>query len=95
LKDSAHYLKRDFVKGGEMEIQSLIAQSKKSINIILTDEEIDDIRYYNKNQTSNSFKSFIENSNIDDPITGIHPSPEGHAIWAKELAEYITKHSLL
>jgi hypothetical protein len=57
--------------------------------------EIDDIRYYNKNQTSNSFKSFIENSNIDDPITGIHPSPEGHAIWAKELAEYITKHSLL
>jgi hypothetical protein len=59
-------------------------------------EDIDHIRYYNKYQPENSFKSFIENSkDIKTPLSGLHPSAEGHSIWAKELARYITTYDLL
>ena len=55
---------------------------------------IDPIRFYKKNQSNNTFKSYIE-SNVDTPLTGWHPSPEGHEAWAKELQKYITENKLL
>jgi len=55
---------------------------------------IDPIRFYKKNQSNNTFKSYIE-SNVDTPLTGWHPSPEGHEAWAKELHRYIIENNLI
>lgn len=58
-------------------------------------EQIDSVRYYKKDKSVNSFKSFIENSKISAPFTGIHPSKEGHYVWAMELSRYINEHRIL
>lgn len=55
---------------------------------------VDPIRFYLKDKTNNTFKSFIEKSNISRPFNGWHPSPEGHKIWADELYNYINKNGL-
>lgn len=56
---------------------------------------VDNIRFYKKDSDNNTFKSFIENANIDPIYYGWHPSPESHEIWANELFEYINKNNLL
>lgn len=58
---------------------------------------IDPVRFYKKDHTQNTFKSFIEDpaNNVAEPLTGWHPSPEGHKSWAKELARYIKENKLL
>ena len=57
---------------------------------------IDPIRFYKKDQPNNTFKSYIEDptNNVSQPLTGWHPSPEGHEAWAKELTRYIKKNKL-
>lgn len=57
---------------------------------------IDPVRFYKKDHTQNTFKSYIEDpaNNVDEPLTGWHPSPEGHRSWAKELARYIKENKL-
>lgn len=58
---------------------------------------IDPVRFYKKDSPNNTFKSFIEDpkNNVAQPLTGWHPSPEGHEAWAYELVKYIKDNSLL
>ena len=58
---------------------------------------IDSIRFYKKDLPNNTFKSYIEDpaNNVNPPLTGWHPSPEGHEAWASELARYIKVNKLL
>ena len=57
---------------------------------------IDSVRFYKKDHINNTFKSYIEDTNnsVSTPLTGWHPSPEGHEAWAKELVRYIKEHKL-
>lgn len=58
---------------------------------------IDPIRFYKKDQSNNTFKSYIENvkPKIVPVFNGWHPSPESHLAWANELQMYITENKLL
>ena len=58
---------------------------------------IDPVRFYKKDQPNTTFKSYIEDpaNNVNPPLTGWHPSPEGHKAWAIELARYIKANNLL
>jgi len=56
-------------------------------------ETVDPIRYYNKDQQKNSFRTFITDR-LTNPLSGWHPSEEGHAIWAAELHDYILRNNL-
>ena len=56
---------------------------------------VDDVRFYRKDEDSNTFYSFIKNSTLEKPFNGWHPSPEAHELWAKELVRYINKNNLL
>lgn len=60
-------------------------------------DSIDSVRFYKKDQPNNTFKSYIEDpvNNVVTPLTGWHPSPEGHEAWANELARYIKSNNLL
>lgn len=58
-------------------------------------DSIDSVRFYKKNETNNTFKSFIEANNTDTIYSGWHPSETSHKIWAEELVNYITKYKLL
>ena len=58
-------------------------------------DTIDPIRFYKKDVENNTFYSFIKNSNIENPLIGQHPSPEGHEIWANELYRYIKENNLI
>lgn len=60
-------------------------------------DSIDPVRFYKKDHPNNTFKSYIENpvNNVGTPLTGWHPSPEGHEAWANELARYIKTNKLL
>ena len=51
---------------------------------------VDNARFYKKDQPNNTFKSLI-----GDKLSGWHPSPEGHRVWAEELSQYIKEHNLL
>lgn len=57
---------------------------------------IDAVRFYKKDQPNNTFKSFIEDpaNNVNPPLTGWHPSPQGHEAWAAELTRYIHDNNL-
>jgi hypothetical protein len=55
---------------------------------------IDPIRYYCKEQQKNSFRTFISD-NLEQPLTGWHPSEHAHSIWAEELFKYIKVNNLL
>ena len=57
-------------------------------------DTVDPIRFYKKDQLSNTFKSFIE-ENTNDSLVGWHPSPIGHKAWADELIKYIKENKLL
>ncbi len=58
--------------------------------------QIDPVRYYNKDQKFNTFKTFIQRSGrpYDEMFSGYHPSPQGHEVWANELFSYIVKNNL-
>lgn len=55
---------------------------------------IDPIRFYKKNESDNTFRSFMEKES-SKPYIGWHPSPESHMLWAEELFGYINKNNLL
>lgn len=55
---------------------------------------VDPVAYYCKDQDKNSFRTFITDR-LANPLTGWHPSAEGHSIWAEELYRYITVNNLL
>jgi hypothetical protein len=55
---------------------------------------VDPVRYYCKDQQHNTFRTFIS-QRLSDPLTGWHPSPQGHELWASELYRYITENNLL
>lgn len=59
-------------------------------------DSIDPVRFYKKDHSNNTFKSYIENpvNNVNPPLTGWHPSPEGHEAWANELVRYIKENRL-
>ena len=58
---------------------------------------VDPVRFYKKDMSNNTFKSYIENPdrNINPVFTGWHPSPESHEAWATELAMYIINNKLI
>lgn len=58
-------------------------------------DTIDDIKFYKKNETKNTFKSFIESKNINPIFNGWHPSPSSHKLWAEELFQYINSNKLI
>jgi hypothetical protein len=60
-------------------------------------DTVDPIRFYKKDQPCSTFKSYVEHpdTNVKKVFCGWHPSPESHKAWAKEIANYITKHNLL
>lgn len=55
---------------------------------------IDPVRYYCKDQEENSWKTFIH-KHLENPLSGWHPSEQGHQIWAEEIHRYITVNNLL
>lgn len=57
-------------------------------------DTIDNVRFYKKDQSNNSFKSFMVENNPDKPYNGWHPSPESHKIWAEEIFRYINDNNL-
>lgn len=57
---------------------------------------VDPVRFYKKDQPDSTFKSFIEHPDHNIvPLQGWHPSPDGHKVWATELARYIKENNLL
>jgi hypothetical protein len=58
---------------------------------------VDPVRFYKKDQSGNTFRSYIENpkNKITPVFNGWHPSPESHEAWAEELANYIRSNNLL
>ena len=65
------------------------------LNYLSVWDTIDKVRFYKKNQKNNTFKSFIsKNVNKEDRWNGIHPSPQSHELWAKELYNYIQDNNL-
>jgi hypothetical protein len=53
-------------------------------------DQIDPIRCYRKDQPNNTFKDHVASKlPKEDQFYGLHPSPQGHLIWAKELAKYL------
>ena len=57
-------------------------------------DTIDNVRFYKKDQSNYSFKSFMVENNPDKPYNGWHPSPEAHKIWAEEIFRYINDNNL-
>lgn len=57
-------------------------------------DTVDPVRYYCKDQEENSWKSFIH-KHLENPLSGWHPSEQGHQLWADEIYKYITVNKLL
>lgn len=57
-------------------------------------DTIDPKRFYKKNESKNTFKSFIESKNIEPIFNGWHPSPSSHLLWANEIYNYIKTNNL-
>ena len=69
---------------------SSIGQRKhESANYLTLWNTVDPINFYNKDQTNNTFKGFIESKFIDPYNKTWHPSAESHLAWAEELHRYI------
>tara|TARA_R110000803_G_scaffold35764_2_gene77181 strand:- start:1682 stop:2560 length:879 start_codon:yes stop_codon:yes gene_type:complete len=49
--------------------------------------------YYMKDKEVCTFNQFIQ-KNLKDPYVGLHPNPEAHRIWAKEIARYLKSNIL-
>jgi hypothetical protein len=65
-----------------------------SYDLIPLWDQVDNVRFYKKDQENNTFKSFITEHNKTNTFNGWHPSPESHKIWAQELWSYIKEHNL-
>lgn len=72
-------------------------EKRKSIdyNYLSIWDMINNKNFYKKNETNNTFKSFIESKNIEPIFNGWHPSPSSHKLWAEELFRYINFNNLL
>lgn len=72
-------------------------EKRKSIdyNYLSIWDTINNKNFYKKNETNNTFKSFIESKKIEPIFNGWHPSPSSHKIWAEELFRYINLNNLL
>jgi hypothetical protein len=57
-------------------------------------DTVNPVRYYCKDQEENSWKTFIH-KRLDNPLSGWHPSEEGHKLWADEIYNYVTLNNLL
>lgn len=58
-------------------------------------KQVDPVRWYKKDQLSNSFRSFVADRLEDPFVTAFgHPREESHELWAEELARYINEHNL-
>lgn len=57
-------------------------------------ELINSTIFYKKDLPENTFNSYIKNT-CSNPYIGLHPSPEGHYEWAKELARYLEQNNYL
>ena len=64
-------------------------------------DTIDSKRFYKKDLSNSTFKSFIDNSSTnpvyctDGPGAGWHPNALAHKLWATELHRYIKENNLL
>jgi hypothetical protein len=58
-------------------------------------KNINSIKFYNKDKTNNSFKSYIDEKCGSEGYIGWHPNEDGHTVWANELHRYIQKHNIL
>lgn len=60
-------------------------------------DTIDNVRFYRKDQSINTFKSYIDSkaAEIGQVYNGWHPGPASHRAWAEELARYIKINNLL
>lgn len=47
--------------------------------------------FYRKDQELSTFNEFILDK-LENPYVGMHPSPEAHKLWARELASYLKNH---
>ena len=57
--------------------------------------EIDSIRFMNKNEKNHSLHSILKLKNDSSLFYDMHPSENGHLIIAEELSKYIENHNLL
>jgi hypothetical protein len=74
-----------------------ISNKGRNVNILNYESiwcNIDDNRFYKKDLSNNTFKSFIE-KNSNKPYNGWHPSPESHRLWAEELYNYIKNNKII
>lgn len=58
-------------------------------------DEVDSIRFMNKNEKNHSLHSILKSKNDSSVFYDLHPSEKGHMIIAEELSEYIKKYNLL
>jgi hypothetical protein len=58
-------------------------------------DTIDPIKFYKKNDYYNTFKNFIDQSDIEQKYFGMHPSDVSHKAWAKELYRYIKENNII
>ena len=60
-------------------------------------DTVDPVRFYKKDEPCSTFKSFVEQPEleIENVLCGWHPSPESHEAWAHELVRYIKENNLL
>lgn len=58
---------------------------------------VDRVRFYKKDLSNSTFKSFISSKqyDFDKVFADIHPNENGHNIWAEELFNYIKENNLL
>jgi len=56
-------------------------------------DQIKTPNFYRKNKPVSTFNEFIQ-ANLKDPYVGLHPNPEAHRIWAKEIARYLKEYIL-
>lgn len=89
---------KDIIGGHEYQQSTDPLQRKRHTNdYSALWDSVDPIRFYKKDLPNNTFKSYIEDpeNNVTTPLTGWHPSPEGHEAWANELVRYIKTNNLL
>jgi len=58
-------------------------------------DTINSVRFYKKDNQMNTFKNFVDNSNLNTKYYGWHPSPDSHKLWAEELHDYIKSNNLI
>lgn len=93
--DVVNELKKINIGGYQIGISNSIKRTYQQYEYNSLWETVDQIRFYKKNEKTNTFKSFIESKNVDPIYNGWHPSPNSHKLWAEELVSYINKNKLI